>query len=97
MLFAKNVKYHSSIPVVQQTSTYWETSDKDASIASPKTQEDKNTEIQDFFMPQSARVKVIIASIAQFIVKDLRPYCVVENKGFRDMIKTLEPWYNIQT
>ena len=53
------------------------------------------TEIQDLFQPKlthnSARAKIITASITWFVVKDKRPYSVVENDGFRDMIKTLEP------
>lgn len=38
----------------------------------------------------SARAKVMTASVTRFIVKDLRPYSVVENEGFQDTIKTLE-------
>ncbi|XP_029913137.1 zinc finger BED domain-containing protein 1-like [Myripristis murdjan] len=74
-----------------------ETGDEEASTASAKTRQD--TDIQEFFQPKlshnSARAMVITASIARFIVKDLRPYSVVENEGFRDMIKTLEPRYTI--
>lgn len=55
--------------------------------------------MKDFFQPQfshnSARSKAIMASIAHFIAKDLRPYSVVESGGFRDMIKTIEPRYKI--
>lgn len=69
----------------------------EASTASTKTRQD--TGIPDFFQPKlnhnSARAKVITASITRFIVKDMRPYSVVENGFFWDMIKTLEPRYNI--
>ncbi len=72
------------------------TGDEEASTvskASTKTWQD--TDIQDFFQPKfshnSARAKVVTASITRFIVKVLRPYSVVQNEGFRDMIKTLEP------
>lgn len=43
----------------------------------------------------SARAKNITAAIAKFICKDMRPYSVVENPGFCEMIKTLEPRYQI--
>ncbi|XP_045074059.1 E3 SUMO-protein ligase ZBED1-like [Coregonus clupeaformis] len=43
----------------------------------------------------SARAKNITATIAKFICKDMRPYSVVENPGFREMIQTLEPRYTI--
>ncbi|KAI2645902.1 E3 SUMO-protein ligase ZBED1 [Labeo rohita] len=41
------------------------------------------------------RAKAITASIARFICKDMCPYSVVENTGFREMINTLEPRYKI--
>lgn len=43
----------------------------------------------------SAWVKNIMATIAKFICKDMRPYSVVENPGFCEMIQTLEPRYQI--
>ncbi|XP_041706895.2 E3 SUMO-protein ligase ZBED1-like isoform X1 [Coregonus clupeaformis] len=43
----------------------------------------------------SARAKNITATIAKFICKDMQPYSVVENPGFREMIQTLEPRYTI--
>ena len=33
--------------------------------------------------------------MAQFIVKDLRPYSVVQNSGFKNLIRVLEPKYTI--
>ncbi len=39
----------------------------------------------------SHRAKAITATIARFICKDMRPYSVVENTGFREMINTSEP------
>lgn len=35
--------------------------------------------------------------MACFIAKDLRPYSVVENAGFRHMLKTIEPRYKLPT
>ncbi len=43
----------------------------------------------------SEKAKRITKSIADFICKDLRPYSVVENTGFRNMLHTLEPRYVI--
>ena len=45
--------------------------------------------------PNSERAQRITKSIAKFIAVDLRPYSVVENMGFREMVKTLEPRYKI--
>lgn len=62
-----------------------------------KNAQDKDTGFKNFFQlsHNSTRAKVITASIARFIAKDLRPYSVVECDGFRDMIKTLDPRYKI--
>ncbi|XP_060780368.1 E3 SUMO-protein ligase ZBED1-like [Neoarius graeffei] len=43
----------------------------------------------------SERAKKITRSVACFIAKDLRPYSVVENAGFRHMLKTIEPRYKL--
>ncbi|GAA6085777.1 zinc finger BED domain-containing protein 1-like isoform X1 [Tachysurus ichikawai] len=43
----------------------------------------------------SEKAKRITESIALFICKDIQPYSVVENAGFRNMIHTLEPRYVI--
>nr|XP_008294940.1 PREDICTED: uncharacterized protein LOC103368370 [Stegastes partitus] len=58
-----------------------------------KNAQDKSTGLKKFFQlsHNSARSKVITASITRFIAKDLRPYSVVESDGFRDMINTLDP------
>lgn len=45
--------------------------------------------------PSSQRGKAITAAMAQFIVKDLRPYSVVQNSGFKNLIQVLEPKYTI--
>lgn len=43
----------------------------------------------------STRAINITSSITQFIVKDLRPFSVVENSGFRNLLQVLEPKYTI--
>ncbi|XP_041834229.1 E3 SUMO-protein ligase ZBED1-like [Melanotaenia boesemani] len=43
----------------------------------------------------SPRAKAITRSIAVYIVKDMRPFSTVENEGFQEMIRTLEPKYSI--
>ena len=58
----------------------------------------KPTDIKTFFTTvpaHSQRAKDITNSILQFIVKDLRPFSVVENQGFKNMISVLEPRYTI--
>ncbi|CAI5660053.1 unnamed protein product, partial [Oreochromis niloticus] len=43
----------------------------------------------------STRATKITQSVLVFICKDMRPLSVVENKGFCNMIKTLEPRYTV--
>ncbi|XP_017261968.1 E3 SUMO-protein ligase ZBED1-like [Kryptolebias marmoratus] len=61
----------------------------------------KQTQIDKSFISKlpssSARAQKITKSVAVFICKDLRPYSVVENKGFKNMLKILEPRYAIPT
>ncbi|XP_041834649.1 zinc finger BED domain-containing protein 4-like [Melanotaenia boesemani] len=45
----------------------------------------------------SDRAKAITNSIGVFIAMDLRPYSVVENAGFRHMLKVIEPRYEVPT
>lgn len=45
--------------------------------------------------PTSQRGKSITSAISQFIVRDLRPYSIVENIGFKNLIHVLEPKYTI--
>ena len=43
--------------------------------------------------PETRKYKTITRSIANFIVKDLRPIATVEVEGFQEMFKTIEPRY----
>ena len=43
----------------------------------------------------SSRAKAISGAILQFIVKDLRPFSVVQNSGFQNLLHVLEPRYTI--
>lgn len=43
----------------------------------------------------SNRAKAISGAILQFIVKDMRPFSVVENSGFKNLVAVLEPRYTI--
>lgn len=43
----------------------------------------------------SNRAKDITAAIGTFIAADMRPYSVVENAGFKNMLHVIEPRYNI--
>ena len=72
----------------------------DANISNVKASTSKNTQdnnmaIKDSFQPQlshnSERSKVITASIARFIVKDLQPHSVVESDAFRDTVSEAMP------
>ncbi len=45
--------------------------------------------------PSSDKATRITQAIAAFIAKDLHPYSIVENQGFRALLHTLEPRYTI--
>ncbi len=44
---------------------------------------------------KSERAQRITWCIVAFTAKDLRPYSVVKNARFHQLVKTLEPWYKI--
>lgn len=61
---------------------------------------ESTTPVLTSFFPQklnhnSKRAMSITAAITHFICKDMRPYSVVENDGFRELLHTLEPRYTI--
>jgi hypothetical protein len=43
--------------------------------------------------PNSPRHQAITRSIAEFVVKDLRPLSVIEGAGFKAMLHTIDPRY----
>ena len=62
----------------------------------PKQTEPNQTMLLDNFLPStSPRAQHITESVVHFICKDLRPYSVVDNAGFRWMLHCLEPRYKI--
>ena len=65
--------------------------ERNASVSQPTI----NTAFKAKLPSGSPRAASITKSIACFICKDLRPYSVVENEGFRRMLNTLEPRYDI--
>ncbi|XP_034024641.1 zinc finger BED domain-containing protein 1-like [Thalassophryne amazonica] len=76
----------------------------DKLAAAPKSQQKpvelKQTTLDNTtykFPSTSPRAIKITDSVVHFICLDLRPYCVVENRGFRYMVNTLEPRYVIPT
>nr|XP_055034732.1 E3 SUMO-protein ligase ZBED1-like isoform X2 [Misgurnus anguillicaudatus] len=67
-------------------------------ISKPATGPQQMTLKQTLQLPlptNSARSVKITEAIAGFICKDMRPYCVVENVGFRRLMKVMEPNYVI--
>ena len=79
--------------------------DEETEVLQSKTAGTKNStapgqsKIQDVLknkLPRSGnRATAITKSIGVFIAKDMRPYSVVENKGFQHMINVLEPRYDL--
>ena len=43
----------------------------------------------------SVKAKAITNAIGRMVAIDLRPYSVVENEGFRELLRLLEPRYSI--
>ncbi|KAK0141192.1 Zinc finger BED domain-containing protein 1 [Merluccius polli] len=61
----------------------------------------KQTQLEQAFgfklASNSPRAQKITEAVATFICKDIRPYSVVENDGFRSLINILEPRYVLPT
>ena len=47
------------------------------------------------YNPKSAKARAITEKMARFIVKDLRPYRIVESKEFKDVVQALDPQYSL--
>ena len=43
----------------------------------------------------SVKAQAIAHAIGMMVAVDLRPYSIVENEGFRELLKILEPQYSI--
>lgn len=50
---------------------------------------------RQIFPTDSNKAKDITAAIGTFIAVDMRPYSVVENAGFKNMLNVIVPSYNI--
>ena len=48
-----------------------------------------------FLQKESVKAKAITNAIGEMVAIDLRPYSVVENKGFCELMRVLEPRYSI--
>lgn len=73
---------------------------KHADVASQRKLHEQPTLVEmcqklEQYRPSSDRSKNITDKIAMFIVKDLRPFSVVSNEGFRALVQTLDPRYTI--
>ncbi|KAK0143586.1 Zinc finger BED domain-containing protein 1 [Merluccius polli] len=66
-------------------------------VTTPNTVAEATPPVTNFFPPTlsrtSKRALDVSSAIANFICKDMRPYSVVENEGFRDLLHKLEPRY----
>ena len=82
------VRQHGENYADNKESVYTNVSIDTASTS--KNMQDNFMAFKDFFQRQLshnlARSKVIMASVARFIAKDLRPYSVIESDGFRDVV-----------
>ena len=80
--------------------TVGQSSQKSDDKPTPPIKTDQPTVLELFknsntYWQSSERAKLITAKIANFIVKDLRPFSVVSNKRFCDLVKALDSRYVI--
>ena len=47
------------------------------------------------FQKDSVKAKAMTRAIGTMVAVDLRPYSIVENKGFRELLRILEPRYSM--
>ena len=59
----------------------------DANVSNATASTSKNTQDNSMNIKNSARSRVITASITCFIVKDSRPHSVAESDGSGDMVR----------
>ncbi|XP_060082377.1 E3 SUMO-protein ligase ZBED1-like [Ylistrum balloti] len=90
-------RHHPEVDIESRTHKYAESKRKSTSESA--THNPKQSKLSEVFSRplrfNCDRATAISRSIAKFIAIDLRPYSIVENAGFKAMIKTLEPKYNI--
>ena len=82
------VRHHPELAVEERTVS---DANADVSVSQPII----NTVFKAKLPSASPRSASITKSIARFIRKDLRSHSVVENEGFRRILHTLEPRYDI--
>ncbi|XP_039607958.1 E3 SUMO-protein ligase ZBED1-like [Polypterus senegalus] len=92
-----NIKYHSNTTNLASHLKRKHGLDL-AATASVKVPSPQESPTVSNIFPQtlsanSKRASSITGAISKFIAKDLRPYSVIENDGFRELIHTLEPKY----
>ena len=51
---------------------------------------------KETYPPNSKRASDINEKIGRFIVKDLQPFKVVENESFKEVLRILDPKYNVE-
>ncbi|XP_043863579.1 E3 SUMO-protein ligase ZBED1-like isoform X2 [Drosophila mojavensis] len=54
-----------------------------------------STLLQKKYDASSARKKTLDSALTTYITSDRRPYCVVEDKGFRHLVEVLDPRYQL--
>ncbi|XP_041853351.1 E3 SUMO-protein ligase ZBED1-like isoform X2 [Melanotaenia boesemani] len=72
-----------------------ETEEKNAQQEASKSATSASSYFQSALADNSTHSKAITEAIGYFICKDMCPYSVVENAGFRQMIRILEPKYKL--
>jgi hypothetical protein len=45
------------------------------------------------YKPSSQRAMSITNKVSSFIIKDLRPFSIVEDLGFKELVQALDPKY----
>lgn len=63
--------------------------------AQPPKQQQQRLDFKQHLAADSDRAKTITKAVGMFIAADMRPYSVVENRGFKNMMNVLEPRYKL--
>lgn len=56
---------------------------------------DEKISYLDYYNPQSMKARVLNRLVVRMIIKDIQTICIFEYKGFRDLINSLDPRFQL--
>ena len=73
------------------------TVERPGNVTAAKQQRSIENAFQQTYHATSDKYKKITRAVGAFIAKDLQPFSVVEDEGFRHLVKTLNPRYVVHS